>query len=196
MRTTTLTIMAALLCGSLVDGAMAQQQEVRRGFAIAGTFEVGGSAGFSSSTEVRNGATFDPAYSIALSPTAGYFLIDALEIVVNPLSISYDWSGNRNAFSLLPMAGLAYNFRAHPRAFPYLEGVAGGAYSRSDNGTSTITQSGFAWAARGGVKFLITTTSLVNIGLQYQQVTLDRSNDTQRNGYNLISASVGLTVWL
>jgi hypothetical protein len=199
MRSVSFVVLAVLLCGAAIDGAWAQQQqqqEVRRTFAMAGTFEFGGSAAFSSNSQVVNGATADPTYSIALSPVAGYFVTEGLEIVVNPLSVSYSWSGNITGLSLMPMAGLAYNFRANPRAFPYLEGVAGYAYNRVDNGTSTLTRSGLAWAGRGGVKFLVTGTALVNIGLQYQQVTLKRDVDTERSGYNLFSASAGLTVWL
>jgi len=192
----TVIVAAALFCGVIMNGALAQQQEARKTFAMAGTFEVGGSAGFSSTSQVRNGTTGDPKYLIAFSPTAGYFVIDALEIVVNPLSVNYEWGGNSTQATLMPMGGLAYNFRLHPRAFPYLEGVAGYVYVRSDDGAVITTSSGLAWAGRGGVKFLITGTALVNIGLQYQQVTLDRSTDTGRNGYNVFSASVGLTVWL
>jgi hypothetical protein len=194
MRSMNVFVLAVLLSGFFVGGATGQ--EVRRSFAMAGTFEFGGSAAFSSNSGVLNGATADPVYSIALAPIAGYFVTDGLEIVVNPLLVNYAWQGNITALSLMPMAGLAYNFRAHPRAFPYLEGVAGYAYNRSDNGTATVTRSGIAWAGRGGVKFLVTGTALVNIGLQYSQVTLKRDVDTGRNGYNLFSASAGLTVWL
>lgn len=198
MNKCALFVLSALLCGIIIDGAWAQQQqqEARRTFAMAGTFEFGGSAAFSSSSQVVNGATADPVYSIAISPVAGYFVTDGLEIVVNPLSVNYAWSGNITGLSMMPMAGLAYNFRANPRTFPYLEGVAGYAYNRSDNGIAKVTRSGLAWAGRGGVKFLVTGTALINIGLQYQQVTLKRDVETDRNGYNLLSASAGLTVWL
>jgi hypothetical protein len=175
---------------------MAQQPEVRRTFAMAGTVEVGGSASFSSYTQVYNGTTGNATNSLAFSPSAGYFVIDELELVVNPLTVSYAWSGSSNALSLRPMAGIAYNFRANPRAFPYLEGVAGLAYDRTDNGTTIVTQSGLAWAARGGLKFLLTGTAIVNVGVQYQQVTLNQSGDNERNGYNVIALTAGLAVWL
>lgn len=196
MRT---AILLLALLMFMTSGAMAQQlqqPEVRRTFAMAGTFELGGSASFSSYTSVNNGSTSDASYSLALSPAAGYFIIDELELVVNPLMVSYAWSGSLKALNMQPMAGLAYNFRAHPRAFPYVEGVAGVAYSWADNGITTISRSGIAWAGRVGLKALVTGTCIANIAVQYQQVTLNRSGDSQRNGFNQIALSVGLAVWL
>jgi hypothetical protein len=196
MRTATLLLALLVFVTSGALSQQLQQPEVRRTFAMAGTFELGGSASFSSYTAVNNGSTSDASYSLAFSPTAGYFIIDELEFVVNPLMVSYAWSGSLKALNMQPMAGLAYNFRAHPRAFPYVEGVAGAAYSWSDNGISTLSRSGFAWAGRVGIKALITGTGIANIAVQYQQVTLNRSGDNQRNGFNQIALSVGLAVWL
>ena len=193
MRTATLLLALFMF---VTGGVLAQQTEVRRTFAMAGTFELGGFASFSSYTAVNNGSTSDASYGLAFSPSAGYFIMDELELVVNPLMVSYAWSGNVKALNLQPMAGLAYNFRAHPRAFPYVEGVAGVAYSRSDNGVATMTRSGFAWAGRVGIKALVTGTGIANIAVQYQQVTLNRSSDSQRNGFNEIALTVGLAVWL
>jgi hypothetical protein len=191
------TSVVTVLCLIGAGVAMAQQPEVRRTFAMSGTFELGGSASFSSYTQVYSGATGNATYSLAFSPSAGYFVIDDLELVVNPLTVDYAWSGSVNALSLMPMAGVAYNFRANPRAFPYLEGVAGFAYDRSDNGiTASITRSGLAWAARGGVKFLLTGTAIVNVGVQYQQVTLNQSGEAERTGYNLIAVTAGISFWL
>ncbi len=128
---------------------------------------------------------------------AGYFVMDELEIVLDPLTLSYMWSEDVKAFDMTPMGGLAYNFRAHPRAFPYVEGLAGLAYSWSDNTLSpAVKRSGLAWAARVGVKALLTSTAIANIGIQYQQVTLKLSSDTERNGYNQIALLVGISVWL
>lgn len=182
----------------LVAAAAGQQQpEARRTFASAGTFEIGGSGYFSSYVPVRNGGTGSAAYSVGVSPMVGYFALDELEIVLDPLTLSYAWSEDMKAFDMMPMGGLAYNFKAHPRAFPYVEGLAGLAYSWSDNGLlPAVKRSGLAWAARVGVKALMTTTAIVNIGVQYQQVTLKLSSDTERNGYNQIALAVGLSVWL
>ncbi len=201
-------IQTVLCCTALLGIAVhvvaaqpAQQSEIRRTFATPGTFELGGSASLSSTTEVNSGATSDPMYNMTLSPTAGYFVGDGLEILIDPLTVSYAWTGSVKSLTMLPMAGVAYNFRAHPRAFPYVEGLAGFAYSWLDNGvTPAVSRSGFAWAGRVGLKALMTPTAIVNIGVQYQQVTLNRTvgvpTETGRNGYNQFALTFGLAVWL
>ncbi len=181
----------------LTNLAMAQQPEPRRTFAIPGVVEIGGSASFSSYVPVTNGGTGDAVYTAGLSAAAGYFVADGLEVLVDPLVVMYSWSGDVKAFEMIPMAGLAYNFRAHPRAFPYVEGLAGFAFSWSDNGvTADVKRSGFAWSARAGLKALLTSTAIVNIGVQYQQVTLNVSSASERNGYDQFGLTAGLAVWL
>ncbi len=181
----------------LTSLAAAQQAEPRRTFATAGVFEVGGSAIFSSYTPVDDGKAGDATYSMGLSGTAGYFVADGLEVLFDPLTVTYAWSGDQKALELMPVAGLAYNFRANPRVFPYVEGLAGLAYSWSDNGISpAVRRSGFVWSARVGLKTLLTATAIVNIGVQYRQVTLNLSSQTERNGYNQLALTVGLAVWL
>ncbi len=194
--------LATVLLLAIVAGVAAgQQTEARRTFAMAGTFEIGGSASLSSTTQVNSGATSDPMYSVSLSPTAGYFVSDGLEILIDPLTVNYAWTGSVKSLTMLPMAGVAYNFRAHPRAFPYVEGLAGFAYSWLDNGVNpAVSRSGFAWAGRVGLKALLTPTAIANIGVQYQQVTLNRTTEipteTGRNGYNQFALTFGLAVWL
>jgi hypothetical protein len=209
MRTALLVVLVLLVAGPVVaqqqQAQPAQQQvaspsppplEQRRMFAMAGTVELGGSISFASYTPVANGSTGTASQALALSPSVGYFVIDQLEIVVDPLTVSYAWSGDINTLTLVPLAGVAYNFRANPRAFPYLEGLAGYAYSRWSNGSLTSSERGFVWAGRAGVKALITGTAMVNIAIQYQQVTLNHSGETERNGYNQLGVTAGLSVWL
>lgn len=177
--------------------AVAQQAEPRRTFATAGVFEVGGSASISSYVPVVNGKTGGAMYSVGLSASTGYFVVDGLEVLVDPLVVTYAWSGDLKALEMMPVAGLAYNFRANPRVFPYLEGLAGLAYSWSDNSvTAAVKRSGLVWSARAGLKTLLTATTIVNIGVQYQQVTLNGSSQTERNGYNQLALTAGLSVWL
>jgi hypothetical protein len=170
--------------------------ELRRTFAMAGTVELVGALSFASYTPVVNGSTGSSSQTLALSPSVGYFVIDQVELVLNPLIVSFAWSGDVSTLTLMPLAGVAYNFRANPRAFPYLEGVAGFAYSRWSNGGMSSSERGLVWAGRAGVKALLTGTAIVNIALQYQQVTLNRSGDSERNGYNQIGFTAGLSVWL
>jgi hypothetical protein len=171
------------------------QQEARRYFTQGGTWEFGGSAGFSSTTPVTAGATGDARTMVSATPAAGYFVMNGVEVVVNPLMAVYSSQGSVNSLDLLVMGGVGYAYRAHPRFFPFIEGVAGFGYSRSEAGT-TVTRQGFAWGGRGGVKISVASGALLNLGAQYLQVTLNRSGESDRNGYNAISALVGLSFWL
>jgi hypothetical protein len=189
-----LYIIAAV--GLLSATACAQTQEARRTFTGPGTFELGGSLAFHSTTQVSNGSTGDVVTTVSAFPFAGYFVVEGVEIVLNPLGVSYTSQPGRNTLDFLTLGGIAYNFRANARVFPFIEGLGGYAYSRDDNGGFIESRSGVAWGGRGGLKILVTGTGILNIGLQYIQVTLDRTIDTSRNGYNDISATAGFTVWL
>ncbi len=190
MKLATMTVLILILTNT----ADAQPTEVRRTFSMPGTFELGGSGSFSSVLPVSDGATGRASYSIGIFPTAGYFVAEGVELMVDPLAVTYSWSQDRKELTMMPMAGAAYNFRAHPRAFPYVEGLAGFAYSRVQ--APVVTRTGFTWAARVGVKALMTSTAIVNVGIQYQQVTLNLSSETKRNGYDQIALTVGISVWL
>lgn len=182
--------------GLLSATAFAQTQEVRRAFAGSGTLELGGSLAFHSTTQVSNGSSGQAVTTVSAMPFAGYFVAEGVEIVVNPLGVSYQSRPGGNTLNFLTLGGLAYNFRANPRVFPFIEGLGGFAYSRDETGGFVESRSGVAWGGRGGLKILVTGTGILNVGLQYVQVTLDRTSDTSRNGYNDISATAGFTVWL
>jgi len=199
------SLLLILFCAGTVLAQQQQTQqqalspppaEQRRSFAMAGTFELGGSISFGSYTPVVNGSTGTASQALVLSPSVGYFVIDQLELVVDPLTVNYAWSGDVSTLTLMPLAGVAYNFRANPRAFPYLEGLAGFAYSRWSNGSMTSSERGLVWAGRAGVKALLTGTAILNVAIQYQQVTLNQSGATERNGYNQLGVTAGLAVWL
>ena len=196
---------AAVLCAAapcaMAQGAaqdvqlQPQRQEARRYFTQAGTWELGGSAGFSSNTPVANGATGDALTMITAMPMAGYFVAEGLEVFVNPLSVIYSSQGGFSDLELLTMGGVGYNYRAHPRVIPFIEGMAGYAHSRIESGT-VVSRGGLAWGGRGGVKVLVTPGTLLTFGGSYMQVTLNPSGATERNGYNTIAVNIGLSFWL
>jgi hypothetical protein len=176
--------------------ALAQSPEPKRFYSQAGTWEFGGSLGFSSTTAVTDGATpQDAEIVLSATPSAGYFVIDGLAIVAHPISVVYASQGSTSDLDLLTLGGIGYAFRAHPRVFPFIEAVAGLSYS-NHSATTTETRQGFAWGARGGVKFLITSTAIVNVGAEYTETTLNRSSETERNGENRIALLVGISFWL
>jgi hypothetical protein len=186
-------VAAAIIC---VGSALAQSPEVRKFYSQAGTWEFGGSLGFSSATAVSGGATAqDAEITLSATPSAGYFVTDGLAIVAHPISVVYTSQGSVSDLQLLTLGGIGYAFRAHPRVFPFVEAVAGIGYSSSSS-TTTVTRQGFAWGARGGAKFLITPSTIVNVGAEYTQTTLNNSTDTERNGENRIALLIGISFWL
>ena len=70
-------------------------------FGKKGVIEVGGGLGFSSTTAVANGETADESLTnISVMPYVGYFIIDGLELGVNPLGFSYSKFGDNSHTNL------------------------------------------------------------------------------------------------
>jgi len=173
-----------------------EAQDAKRTFASPGVFELGGSASYSYNQPVVNGKTSDGTHAIAVTPFIGYFVADGLEVVANPLGFSYSKTGSQTQMDLRLLGGLAYNLKVQPGIYPFIEGLAGFTSRTSDSGGGETTVSGFSWGGRGGVKFAVTSHGMVNVGVQYLQVTLSPSGANERNGTNELSVSAGFTVWL
>jgi opacity protein-like surface antigen len=121
---------------------------------------------------------------------------DGVEIVGNPLGFSYWKSGLTSVIDLRVLGGVAYTLKAQPGIYPFLEGLAGVTLRTVDAGGTRTTVSGFSWGGRGGVKFAATSHGMVNVGVQYLQITLNPSGADKRYGSNELSVGVGFTVWL
>jgi hypothetical protein len=159
-------------------------------FATKGSSELGGSISFQSLTPVSNGNTGDATTIFSLAPFIGYFVTDGFEIGLNPLGItSISYSGS-SATQIMILAAPSYNFKTEGIVYPFIEALLG--YSSQSNGS---TRSGFSWGGRGGVKLAVTDTGLLNLGIQYVQITLNPSGATNRYGSNQLAISAGFTVW-
>lgn len=156
------------------------------GFASPGVVELGGNISFTSTTGVAAGETGGTNSLFSFSPYVGYFFTDGFELGFNPFEIQ---SGNGYS-SVLILVAPSYNFRTASVAYPFIEALLG--YASVSDGSS---RSGFSWGLRGGVKLALGGNSLLNLGLQYLQVTLDPSGATSRYGYNQFAFSAGFTVW-
>lgn len=160
-------------------------------FAKKGTFEAGGSISYQSSTFVSGGETSDDALNVfSFQPFFGYFVTDGFEIGVNPFgftSISY---GDESASEGNIFLASSYNFKAGKVTYPFIEALIG--YSFSSNGSD---RSGFSWGGRGGLKLAVTDKGLLNLAVQYTQITLNKSEDSERSGTNNIAIAAGFTVW-
>ena len=188
--------LAVVLAGLLMlsnGPAQAQEgsQKTKR-FATRGTTELGGSISFQSITPVSNGNTGDATSIFTVLPFVGFFVADGFEIGLNPLGITSISPPSGSSFTqIMIFAAPSYNFNTGSRVYPFIEALLG--YASQSNGSS---RSGFSWGGRGGVKVAVAEHGLLNLGLQYIQITLNRSGASERSGSNNFSVSAGFTVWL
>jgi Outer membrane protein beta-barrel domain len=170
-------------------------------FAGKGTVELGGSVSYQRSTVITQGTEFPSQTSSIFSffPYAGYFLADGFEIGLNPLSVQTYWDSQDKITNLTILLAPSYNFDTGGKVFPFVEAQLG--YSQEVFGGSLADlnpskRDGFSWGGRAGIKFAISGNSLLNVGAQYQQITLTPSGDTQRSGSNILMFSAGFTFWM
>jgi len=187
-----------LLVITLIVGSVSLSAQ---NFARQGVWELGGGIGFSSSTGVSNGESADDAATTFIfEPYIGYFVINSLELGLIPRFNSYsfgDYSINSFGIYFAP----AWNFDLQSNLFPFIEGRIG--YNTStveyedEEGTVEQTLSGLAYGARGGLKYQLGNSALVNVSLGYTMVTLDpEDSEGDRNGSNDFDVMVGFTVFL
>lgn len=165
-------------------------------FAKQNTWEIGGSVSFSYSENVSNGKSNDKGSNVfKLYPYVGYFVTDGFEIGIMPAIELRSYGGSTSSNSFAIYVAPSYNFYTKSLAYPYVQGAFG--YNEVSSGGSSTSASGIAWALEGGVKINIAGSSLLKIGLDYSQKTLNKSNSTGgRNGYNSISFVAGFNVFL
>ena len=159
-----------------------------------GTWELGGSVGFTSSTEVRGG-TSDPdgaRTTFSFSPEASYFITNNFELGLMPLSFtSSSYNGDSYSefnFLLVP----AWNFDLQSNVYPYIEALVGFG-SISSGGSSA---SGLDYGAQAGVKVEVAKSSVLNFGLSYLMTDRKPSGAADRHGYNIFQIVAGFSVFL
>jgi hypothetical protein len=169
-------------------------------FAKKGIVELGGTVGFNSVTGVFDGETADESASqFWFNPYVGYFFMNSVEVGVIPRFSTYsfgDYSENSFGILLAP----AYNFDLHNCWYPFIEGRIGYNTSSYDDGNSETddpSSSGLQWGFRGGVKAQVGKHALVNVGIFYDQVTMDpEDSDFDRIGYNQFGIEAGVAIFL
>ncbi|MEK6571002.1 MAG: hypothetical protein AABZ61_06500 [Bacteroidota bacterium] len=161
-----------------------------KNFATKGTTEVGGNISFQSLTPVFNGNTGDAVTLFTMAPFIGYFVSDGFEIGVNPLGVSVFSISGSSSTSFRIFVAPSYNFKTEGIVYPFIEALLG--YTTESNGAS---RSGFSWGGRAGVKLAVMGNGLLNLGVQYLQITLNPSGTSNRYGSNELNVSAGFTVW-
>jgi hypothetical protein len=168
----------------------------RKRFAVAGIWELGGSATFQRSVPVVNGVEGDAVYTLSALPYVGWFVIDGLELGVNPLGVSMTKTEQSTVVDLRFLFAPSWNFRMNGEWYPFAEGLVGYTARITSGDTGDTTDDGVTYGGRVGVKFRVAQQGLLTVGVQYLAVTLDPSNAQNRHGSNDIAASVGFSVWL
>jgi hypothetical protein len=112
-----------LMAGVTASGAFAQAQQPRKHFGDPGTLELGGSMTFTASQPVLAGTAGSWVYDFSLLPYAGYFVIEGLELGVNPAGVNVQSSGDTTAVQLRILFAPAYNFRTGTMVTPFVEGL-------------------------------------------------------------------------
>ena len=182
--------------GRLPDGRTPDGRTVeKKRFALAGVWELGGSATFQRSVPVVNGAEGDAVYTLSALPYVGWFLFDGLELGANPLGVSMTRTGESTVVDLRFLFAPSWNFRMRGEWYPFIEGLVGYTARVTSTDEGDTTDDGMTWGGRVGVKFWVVEQGLLTVGVQYLAVTLDPSNAKNRYGSNDIAAAVGFSVW-
>lgn len=182
-----LIALALVLCLASVSRA----QEDKK-FGMKGTTELGGNIQFQSMTPVVNGSTHESMTVFSVAPFIGYFVADGFELGVNPLGITSISTAGGSVTEVMIMAAPSYNFKTEGNAHPFIEALVG--YTTQSSGDNSA--SGLSWGGRGGVKISVTDKGLLNLGIQYLQITTNPDGATTRYGSNQLTISAGFTIWI
>ena len=191
-------LLAALMLASIISatGTFAQQVQPRKRFASPGTIELGGSMTFAASQPVLAGRTGSWVYDFSMFPYAGYFVIEGLELGINPAGVTVSNSGDTTAVQLRILFAPSYNFRTPTMVTPFVEGLAGFTSASLIHSGTTTSRSGFTFGGRAGIKVALIERGMLGIGVQFLRITLNPSGAGSRYGANELSVTAGWTVWL
>ena len=184
------TILFALLFSLSVCSSLHAQH--LKQFGNKGVWELGGVIGWSNITPVINGGTETATGIFQLQPIAGYFVAKSIEIAIEPSITLTSYNGNSTTNMTLYFApGYNFIFKGS-KVYPAIHALIG--YS-SFSGTGLTSRSGLSLGLAAGVKINLLGNSLLDMGLQFQSVTLNPSGASSRNGQNIITIGAGWSVF-
>jgi len=191
MKTKLIAILIVIFC---VSSFTLNAQTIKK-FALKNVWEAGGSLGFTSTTPVIDGNTGSATTMINFQPYGGYFIAKGLELGIMP-SVNYTKppSPESDYIDYTLYFAPAYNFIIQKSiVYPYIMGLIG--YTVYNGGGTTL--SGIAFGGEGGVKINAYGNSLIKFGIQYEQKTLNPSDnpDGNRNGLNNIKIEAGFSLF-
>jgi hypothetical protein len=171
-----------------------------KGFASKGTIELGGTIAYQSISLISQGAEYQSYKVFSFLPYVGYFPTECFEIGINPLGIQTYWDSQDKITTVNILLAPAYNFKTEGNLYPFIEFQLGYnaeilSGSLADLNSTKTKRDGFSWGGRAGIKISIAGNGLLNAGLQYQQITLNKKGETERSGSDIILFSAGFTFW-
>ena len=148
-----------------------------RGYAKAGVWEMGGALSFITGKSLQQ---------VGLAPTAGYFVIDYVEISLLPQFDYAQTAGSSGKTRLVLLVEPSWHMQLKGALFLFFGSGFGTAYEKA-SGT------GLALAPRTGINVLIGGNGVVNVGFEYvyaaspKAAPKDRDNATPglRAGYTV-----------
>lgn len=164
-------------------------------YASGGILEFGGNVSYQYLSVITSGKE-EYSYNIfSFYPYIGYFVCDNFEIGINPLGIQTSWNARERSTLLSIFVCPAYVFDLGEKIYPFVEAQAG--YT-SESIVYEISQlnmdgKGFSWGGRAGIKYLLSKSCLINIGVQYRQITVTPIGESLRSGSNSLMLSAGFT---
>jgi len=180
-------VLLLIICAPSISHA--QRSNV---FAEKGCSEVGGNVTFQSVSPIADGVSGDAMTVFSFAPYIAHFVSDGFEIGVTPFSfMSMSYKGSSSS-QIMILGSAAYNFTTDGRTYPYLEALFG--YTSESDGASSA--SGFSWGVSGGAKLAIVDHVIVNVSLQYIEITENPNGAVNRFGSNQLTIGAGFSVWL
>ncbi|MGD0037261.1 MAG: hypothetical protein ABSC53_08220 [Bacteroidota bacterium] len=162
-------------------------------FASRGTFEIGGNASYEYLSIITQGSEFSNYNLISIMPYVGYFVSDNIELGMNPFGYRRYWDSNSTTNVITMIFSPSYNFKTDGTVYPFIEAQLG--YTDEIYSDSGQTYDGFIWGTRAGIKYAVINHGLLNLAMQYQQISYNSSASSSRNGTNTFTFSAGFTLW-
>ncbi len=163
-------------------------------YAKQGTVELGGTASYSSTTQVVNGTSASESTTLfQFMPYVSYFFVDNFSVgfapSINILNPAFS-ANDTKFYGIFAVPG--YSFNTNSNVFPYIEGLLG--YTSVDFGTGS--NSGLSYGGKGGIKLMVGQNGAASFGVSYMVIDISPSGSTGRTGFNNFAFSVGYSVFI
>lgn len=189
----------------MIFATMALSAQTERGrLIISGqtSLDISYSSGDTKNIRSSGGSIVQESYSLNISPTVGYFIVDDFALL---LQADYeiqdaDYKDKMSQFTIMPTASYYIPTKGVVRPFM----IAGAGYANvtahlpiSESSTSRHSFSGFTWGVGAGAAFFINRNISLDLSLQYSDINTTYSGDSsakiKARGF---AGSVGFSLYL